>query len=135
VNNIQNAKVVGVVSRKVEKPEVLNHLPFFKSISEISIDFDAVIICTPNGLHRVSAVEAANKGKHVLCEKPIEITLPAIDKMIEASKNNKVKLGVAYQRRYSSDNPIVKKMIDSGELGRIFSVDLSVKNYRDDAYY
>ncbi|XCF05699.1 Gfo/Idh/MocA family oxidoreductase [Tamlana crocina] len=135
VNNISNAEVVAVVSRKSEKPKALSHLPFFKSISEISVDFDAVIICTPNGLHHISAVEAANKGKHVLCEKPIDITLEAIDKMIEASKKNDVKLGVAYQRRYSSDNPIVKKMIDSGELGRIFSVDLSVKNYRDDAYY
>lgn len=135
VNNISNAEVVGVVSRKSEKPKALNHLPFFKSILETSIDFDAVIICTPNGLHHISAVEAANKGKHVLCEKPIDITLEAIDNMIEACRNNKVKLGVAYQRRYSSDNPIVKKMIDSGELGRIFSVDLSVKNYRDAAYY
>lgn len=135
VNNISNAEVVGVVSRKSEKPKALNHLPFFKSIFETSIDFDAVIICTPNGLHHISAVEAANKGKHVLCEKPIDITLEAIDNMIEACRNNKVKLGVAYQRRYSSDNPIVKKMIDSGELGRIFSVDLSVKNYRDAAYY
>ncbi|NJX16266.1 Gfo/Idh/MocA family protein [Tamlana crocina] len=135
VNNISKAEVVGVVSRKSEKPKALNHLPFFKSISEVTIDFNAVIICTPNGLHHISAVEAANKGKHVLCEKPIDITLEAIDKMIEASKKNDVKLGVAYQRRYSSDNPIVKKMIDSGELGRVFSVDLSVKNYRDDAYY
>ncbi|UKM64736.1 Gfo/Idh/MocA family oxidoreductase [Flavobacteriaceae bacterium GSB9] len=135
VNKIVGAEVGGVVSRKDKKPEALADLPFFKSISEINIDFDAVIICTPNGLHHFSAIEAANLGKHVLCEKPIDITLESIDKMIAACRENNVRLGVAYQRRYSSDNPAVKKLIDSGELGRIFSVDLSVKNYRDDAYY
>ncbi len=38
------------------------------------IEFDAVIICTPNGLHHISAIEAATLKKHVLCEKPIDIT-------------------------------------------------------------
>ena len=135
VNNIVDAEIVGVVSRKNQKPDSLSKLPFFKSIAEVSVDFDAVMICTPNGLHHVYAVEAANLKKHVLCEKPIDITLEAIDKMIRACQNNKVKLGVAYQRRYSSDNSIVKKLIDSGNLGTVFSVDLSVKNYRDGVYY
>lgn len=135
IKNITNTEVVGVVSSKTNKPETLNHLPFFKTISEIDIDFDAVIICTPNGLHHVSAIEAASLGKHVLCEKPIDITLESIDKMINACEENKVKLAVAYQRRYSSDNPIVKKLIDENKLGKIFSVDLSIKNYRDANYY
>lgn len=135
IKNINNAEVVGIVSSKTDKPETLNHLPFFKTISEINIDFDAVIVCTPNGLHHVSTIEAAYLGKHVLCEKPIDITLEAIDKMINVCKENNVKLAVAYQRRYSSDNPIVKKLIDKNKLGKIFSVDLSIKNYRDDNYY
>ena len=135
VKNIADGEVVAVVSSKLKKPQSLSHLPFFKSISEIDIGFDVVIVCTPNGLHHVSTIEAAKLGKHVLCEKPIDITLENIDQMIEACKIHKVQLGVAYQRRYSSDNPIVKKLIDSNELGRIFSVDLSVKNYRDQAYY
>ncbi|WNH11734.1 Gfo/Idh/MocA family protein [Thalassobellus suaedae] len=135
ITNITNAQVVGIVSSKTNKPETLSSLPFFKSLSDINIDFDAVIICTPNGLHHVSAIEAASLGKHVLCEKPIDITLKSIDKMINSCKENNVKLAVAYQRRYSSDNPIVKKLIDENKLGKIFSVDLSIKNYRDDDYY
>lgn len=99
----------------------------------MNIDLDAVIICTPNGLHHISAIEAAKLGKHVLCEKPIDITLEAIDQMIEICKAHRVKLGVAYQRRFSSDNPIVKKLLDTNKLGKIFAVDLSVKNFRDDA--
>tara|TARA_R110002049_G_scaffold38978_1_gene120339 strand:- start:27498 stop:28490 length:993 start_codon:yes stop_codon:yes gene_type:complete len=135
IHNIKRVEVVGVVSSKIEKPINLNHLPFFKNLQEINLDFDAVIVGTPNGLHHVSAIEAASLGKHVLCEKPLDISLESIDNMIHVCKENKVQLGVAYQRRYSSDNPIVKKMIDENKLGSIFSVDLSVKNYRDQAYY
>jgi UDP-N-acetyl-2-amino-2-deoxyglucuronate dehydrogenase len=135
IQNIKNAEVIGIVSSKKNRPENFIHLPSFNTLLEIDLDFDAVIICTPNGLHHFSAIEAAKSGKHVLCEKPIDISLEAIDKMINTCKENKVKLGIAYQRRFSSDNPIVKKLIDENKLGKIFSVDLSVKNFRDDNYY
>ncbi len=135
IKNIPNTEVVGLVTSKKTMPEKFNQLPAYKSISEIDIDYDAVIVCTPNGLHHISTIEAANLGKHVLCEKPLDITLEAADKMIAACKENKVKLAVAYQRRFSSDNPIIKQLIDDGKLGKIFSVDLAIKNYRDDNYY
>lgn len=135
INNIAAAEVVGVVSNKTIKPKTLEYLPFFKNLQDIQIDFDAVVVCTPNGLHHVSSIQAAALGKHVLCEKPIDISLESIDKMIAACKKNKVQLAVAYQRRFSSDNPTVKKLIEQNRIGTIFSVDMSVKNYRDQAYY
>lgn len=135
IKNIVNAEVVGIVSSKIKKPEYISHLPFFKTLHDADVDFDAVIVCTPNGLHHVGAIEAALLGKHVLCEKPIDISLESIDKMIHTCNENKVKLGVVYQRRFSSDNPLVKKLIDENKLGNIFSVDLAVKNYRDQSYY
>lgn len=135
IENIDNAEVVGIVSTKSTRPDHFGQLPWFGALSEIDLDFDAVIVCTPNGYHHISAIEAAALGKHVLCEKPIDISLTAIDEMIKACKENNVKLGVAYQRRFSSDNPIVKKLIDENKIGKIFSVDLAVKNYRDDNYY
>lgn len=135
IQNIENAEIVGIVSTKLNTPKDFSHLPSFYNLQEISFDFDAVIICTPNGFHHISAIEAASLGKHVLCEKPIDISLESIDKMINTCKENNVKLGVAYQRRFSSDNPIVKKLIDENKLGKIFSVDLSIKNYRDANYY
>ncbi|MCG2460228.1 Gfo/Idh/MocA family oxidoreductase [Flavobacteriaceae bacterium F89] len=135
IEKIDDAEVIAIVSNKLNKPVDFGHLPSYHSLNDIDLEFDAVIVCTPNGYHHVSAIEAAKLGKHVLCEKPIDISLESIDRMIESCKKNKVKLGVAYQRRYSSDNPIVRKLIDENKLGKIFSVDLSVKNYRDDAYY
>lgn len=135
IQKIKNAEIVGIVSNKKCKPQNFNLLPSYPALNKVDVNFDAVIICTPNGLHHISAIEAAKLGKHVLCEKPIDISLESIDKMIAACNTNKVKLGVAYQRRYSSDNPIVKKLIEEQKIGKIFSVDLSIKNYRDEAYY
>ncbi len=135
IENIENAEVVGVVSRNLNKPANYSNHPSYQSLHEIDQNFDAVIVCTPNGFHHVGTIEAASLGKHVLSEKPIDISLESIDKMIDACKENNVKLGVAYQRRYSSDNPIVKNLIDENKIGNIFSVDLAVKNYRDDHYY
>ncbi|MBI1932786.1 MAG: Gfo/Idh/MocA family oxidoreductase [Ignavibacteriales bacterium] len=134
-NNIENAEVIGVISRSQKSPSKFPELKSYKNITEIEESFDAVIICTPNYFHHENAIEAAELGKHILCEKPIDIQIKSIDKMIESCRINNVKLGVSYQRRFSSDNPIIKKLIDENKLGKIFSVDLSVKNYRDDAYY
>lgn len=135
IKNIAGSEVVGIVSRNMNATGKHKNIPSFRTLNDIDQNFDAIIICTPNGLHHVSAIEAAELHKHVLCEKPIDITIESIDKMIESCRKNNVKLGVTYQRRYSSDNPIVKKLIDENKLGKIFSVDLSVKNYRDDNYY
>ncbi|MDX1699900.1 MAG: Gfo/Idh/MocA family oxidoreductase [Melioribacteraceae bacterium] len=136
IENIYDAEIKGIISRKIPDAEDKINIPVFNSLSAIpNNSFDAVIICTPNGLHNIHTIEAAKLGKHVLCEKPIDIETQAIDNMITTCRENNVKLGVAYQRRFSSDNPIVKDLIDTGALGRIFSVDLSVKNYRDDNYY
>ncbi|TWO33299.1 Gfo/Idh/MocA family oxidoreductase [Seonamhaeicola sediminis] len=135
IQNIDNADIVAVVSKRLKSPSKQKDLPTFTSLKDITIDFNAVIICTPPGLHHVSAIEAATLNKHVFCEKPLDVTLKAMDDMISICKNNNVLLGVAYQRRYSSDNPVIKKLIQENKLGKIFSVDLSVKNYRDDNYY
>lgn len=134
ISHIPQAEVVGIVSRK-KASETVHQLPLFTTLQEIDVDYDAVIVCTPNGLHHVATIEAATLGKHVLCEKPLDISVNNMDKMIATCKQQHVKLGVAYQRRHSSDNPLIKQLIDEQQLGTIFSVDLSVKNYRDANYY
>ena len=135
IRKIPSASVVGIITRNLSKPLKSSDIPYYDSLKNINVEYDAVIICTPNGLHHISVIEAASLGKHVLCEKPIGITIPEIDDMIASCNKFGVKLGVTYQRRYSSDNPIIKELIAENKLGKIFSVDLSVKNYRDDNYY
>lgn len=138
IKNINEAEVIGFVSRTLNVPSYLKSPGKFEisdSIKNIKSEFDAVIICTPNYYHHINAIEAAELGKHVLTEKPLDITAEAMDMMINKCREKNVKLGVAYQRRLSGDNPFIKKMISENKLGRIFSVDLSVKNYRDENYY
>lgn len=135
---LRGVKISGLVSRSGQKPEALkdnSEIEVAAELKKINSDFDAVIICTPNGLHRKSAVEAANLGKHVLTEKPLEITSEAMDEMISVCRKKNIKLGVAYQRRMSPDNIEMKRIIDGKKLGKIFAADLTIKNYRNDVYY
>lgn len=137
IKEIENAEIVGLVSRSLNKPKFVdeNKIEISRSIKEINVDFDAVILCTPNGLHHIGAIEAASLGKHVLTEKVLDISIQNMDKMINACDKNNVKLAVAYQRRLSGDNQKIRELISENKLGNIFSVNLSVKNYRDDNYY
>ena len=137
VEEIQNAEIVGLVSRSLNKPKFVdeNKIEIFRSIKEIKIDFDAVILCTPNGLHHIGAIEAASLGKHVLTEKVLDISIQNMDEMIKICDENSVKLAVAYQRRLSADNPKIRELLSENKLGNVFSVNLSVKNYRDNNYY
>ena len=62
-------------------------------------DIQAVCICTPSGMHSEHAIMAASAGKHILCEKPLDVTLKKIDDMIAAAEAHDVKLAGVFQRR------------------------------------
>ena len=96
---------------------------------------DIVSIATPSGTHLEPAVKAAGAGKHVVCEKPLEVTLERIDKMIAACKANKVMLAGIFQRRFNAASQVFKKAVESGRLGRIILADAYIKWYRTQKYY
>lgn len=135
ISKIPGARIVACVSRSGASPKNAPDLPSYRSLAQVKQHFDAVIVITPNGLHRQAAVEAAELGKHVLCEKPLDITQEAMDDMISACRSAEVKLAVAYQRRTNPDNINIHHMLESGALGRIYSADLSCKFWRDADYY
>src|SRR5262245_5502967 len=94
-----------------------------------------VNICTPSGLHAEQGIKAAEAGKHVLVEKPIEITLGRADALIEACDRAGVKLGVIYQSRFLPAVEQIKRSIEEGKLGRLMIGDAIVKWYRAPEYY
>ena len=98
-------------------------------------DVDVVDIVTPNGLHRDFAMAAAEAGKHVLVEKPIEITLDRADAMIAACRRHKVKLAVILQMRFGVVARKLKQALEAGTFGRIVLADVYDKEYRSPAYY
>jgi predicted dehydrogenase len=98
-------------------------------------DIDIVTICSPSGAHLEPTVLAAEHGKHVICEKPLEVTLPRADRMIAVCKKNRVRLGGIFQSRMSEVYQRIKQAVDAGRLGRITLGSAYIKWWRTQAYY
>jgi predicted dehydrogenase len=81
-------------------------------------DLDAVSICTPNYLHAEMAIAAAEAGKHILCEKPMALTLAEAVSMKEAADRAGVKLMVGLTHRFLTFNQKGKELIEGGAIGR-----------------
>jgi len=96
---------------------------------------DAVSVCTPSGLHAEMTIAAARAGVHILCEKPMAITVPQLDAMVEAVHKAGVKLGVIFQRRTYETSKRVRAAVQSGLLGKMTLGDAYLKYYRSPAYY
>lgn len=82
-------------------------------------EIDAVYIATPVYLHAEQTIAAANAGKHVLCEKPMAMSVAECERMIEACRKNNVKLGIAYYRNFYPVIERIKQAIASGEIGDV----------------
>jgi predicted dehydrogenase len=82
-------------------------------------DIDAVSICTPNAYHHPATLAAAKAGKHILCEKPISLSLEQAQEMIDACKKAGVVLQINHHLRSNAAAAKSKHMIDTGELGHI----------------
>jgi len=98
-------------------------------------DVDIVSVCTPSGAHLEPARLAAEAGKHVVVEKPIEITLKRADELIAACSANGVGLCTIFPSRFVEANRLMKATIDSGRSGRLTLGDAYVKWYRTQDYY
>ena len=96
---------------------------------------DVVTIATPSGAHMEPVVKAAEAKKHIICEKPLEVTLERIDKMIAACKKNRVMLSGIFPRRFNDASIEFRKAVDAGRLGKITLADAYVKWYRTQEYY
>jgi predicted dehydrogenase len=98
-------------------------------------ELDVVSICTPNGLHAEHSISALNAGFHVLCEKPMAITVHDCGEMIKAAERANKRLFVVKQNRYNPPVAEVKRLMDEGVLGKIYSVQLSCFWNRNNEYY
>ncbi len=107
INQERAAKVAG----ELGIPEV------FSNIEDMYPYVDAVVICTPNKFHAPISIDAMNHGKHVLCEKPMAMTVDECERMIKAEERNGVKLHIAYHYRFMKEAIASKKIIERGIIG------------------
>jgi UDP-N-acetyl-2-amino-2-deoxyglucuronate dehydrogenase len=96
---------------------------------------DAITLCTPSGLHLETALEAVEAGKHLLVEKPMEITPERVDRIIAAAARRGVRLSGVFQTRFQPVPRRLKEMVDAGLLGEIYSGSAYIKRYRTQEYF
>jgi len=88
----------------------------------LEMKLDAVSVCTYNATHAVCTVDALNAGKHVLLEKPMCVTVEEAADIMRAEKKSKKIVSVGFQPRYDENMKLIKKIIDGGNLGKIYYV-------------
>jgi predicted dehydrogenase len=98
-------------------------------------DVDIVIITTPSGAHMEPAVAAASAGKHVVVEKPLEITLERCDRIIDACDRHRVQLCTIFPSRFGDANRALKQAITQGRFGRLTLGETTCKWWRPQSYY
>ncbi len=98
-------------------------------------DVDIVIVTTPSGAHLESALAAAQAGKHVVVEKPLEITAERCDRIIEACTRHRVKLCTIFPSRFGDANRALKVAVDQGRFGRLTLGETACKWWRSQEYY
>jgi len=96
---------------------------------------DVVLIATPSGSHLESALASIAHKKHVLIEKPLEVTVERCDQLISAAQREQVVLGSIFQSRSYGAAKAIKKALEEGRFGQLTLLDAQIKWYRSQAYY
>ncbi len=140
LNNINDAKLVAVCDKFETNAKALaatSGATAYTDYAEMlkQDDIDVVNICLPSSMHEEFAIQAAEAGKHIIVEKPLDITLEKCDAIISACETNNVKLAVIFPTRFKESSLAIKKTIDAGRFGKITMADVQVKWFRDQAYY
>ena len=125
-SKIEGVQVVGAYDIDPVRVQVAekNGIKGFSTLEDLlSCDeINTVLVAVPNDKHMELCVEAANAGKHVICEKPAAMNVRELDQMIAAAGRNGKIFTVHQNRRWDKDFRIVKKILDSGELGKVYSI-------------
>lgn len=98
-------------------------------------EIDVLAVCSPNGLHATHSINALNAGFNVICEKPLALTASDCGEMIKTAEKVNKRLFAIKQNRFNPPIVAVKKAIDEGRLGKIYSVQLSCFWNRNEDYY
>lgn len=121
----KDTQVVAVGSRKTETAQAFAakmgipraHATYEALLSDPEVD--AIYLTLPNALHAEWTIKAANAGKHILCEKPLAVTVEEVDAMAAAAKKNNVHLMEAFMYRFHPATLRIKKLVQEGAIGKV----------------
>ncbi|MGC4006951.1 MAG: Gfo/Idh/MocA family oxidoreductase [Pirellulales bacterium] len=140
INDVKGAKLVACYSQNPASAAKLAaefHCKPYDDLAAMLADKDvaAVTIATPSGAHLEPGVAAAKAGKHVIVEKPLEISLKRCDALIAACEKHGVVLSTIFPSRFHAPSLEIKKAIDAGRFGQTTLGDAYVKWFRTQQYY
>lgn len=141
IENTKGISLLAVCDVEKEKADALaekfGSKAYYKleALLDAEENIDLVTICTPNGLHASHSIQALRAGKHVLCEKPMAISVVDCGEMIKEAEKANRRLFVIKQNRFNPPVAAVKQLIENHQLGSIYSVQLSCFWNRNEAYY
>lgn len=141
IKAVNGARLAGVLGRTEEKARSFarrHDVPFYSADIDAFLanpDIQVVCIVTPSGAHLEPALKAIAAGKHLIVEKPLEITVARVDSMLEAAQKADVKVAAIFQARFSAGAQAVKHAIDTGRFGRLCLCSAYVKWHRTPEYY
>lgn len=129
--------VCDVDPEKAQKIGEKYDVPYYTDLSAFSQHpgLEVACVCVPSGLHAQVGIPLAKSGKHLLVEKPIDVTVQAAKALIQACEEAQVKLGVISQHRFAPDVLKVREAVQNGELGTLVLGEAFIKWYRTQKYY
>ena len=136
----EGAELVAVVDVEAERAAALSGKYGGEPMTDLKQacarpDIDAVSICLPSGLHADAAITALEAGKHVLVEKPIDVTLAAADRLIDVEQQTGLTVSVISQRRFQHAPAFLHQAVADGRLGRITVGIAESPFWRSQEYY
>jgi UDP-N-acetyl-2-amino-2-deoxyglucuronate dehydrogenase len=137
VEGLRLAAVCDAVADRAQEAATAYDVPAFRSYEEMltRAECDVVAVCTPSGLHPAHGVAAARAGKHVVCEKPMAISLAGADELVQACDRAGVHLFVVKQNRLNPAVQLLRRAVDKGRFGRIYMANTTVRWARPQEYY
>ena len=141
LKTIDHAKLIAIAAKTKEEAAALEDkldegviCENYENLLKIE-EIDAVIISVPHSLHHPITMAALKAGKHVLCEKPLAVTMEQGNEMIAAAKEKNLKLGTFFQMRFDDAAQKAKEIVEDGTLGQLLHAQVNVMWYRDQDYY
>ena len=140
IAEITGAKLVACYNRTTPKAEALAAEFGGQAYTDLDAmlareDLQIVTVCSPSGAHMEPTLAAARAGKHVIVEKPLDVTLERCDAMIRACEEAGVKLATIFPSRFHRSSQLLKQAVEAGRFGKLTLGDAYVKWFRTQKYY
>jgi len=139
INNYGNlVAVCDIDKKKATALSTTYNVPYYLSIVDLlskEKNIDVAVICTPNGLHAQHSILALKNNLHVLCEKPMAITIPDCEEMIKTAEKHNKRLFIVKQNRFNPPIVALKELIEANKLGKIINIQLNCFWNRNEPYY